>query len=531
MNNTILIVDDEPVQLRLLEVALERMGHSVVKAENGTAALKILRDENRQVHAVVLDLVMPETDGMGVLEALREEGEDVPVIVQTANGGIDTVVAAMRCGAFDFLVKPASPQKLESAIANALRFAQHATKKQRNEPKEANSTGLKDIVTQSTAMRPVLKMAEKAAASAIPVLIEGESGVGKEMIAKAIHGMSDRAAKPFITVNCGALPENLVESILFGHEKGAFTGAVEKHRGKFEEADGGTLFLDEIGELPSDLQVKLLRAIQEKEIDPIGARRPVKIDIRLISATNRRLDEEVRKQRFREDLFYRLSVLPLSLPPLRERKEDVLPLSFHFAQKVARQEKRNDICAIRPEVLDMLAAYHWPGNVRELENAIFRAVVLCEGDELTIEDFPQIASQMPDFELPQTASTGDPRDSFAGSTQAFKGILITTPEPGDPITRMYGDARGLPASQASSGTRNTVPPTSGYGLLNMISSKGGVRELSSLEEEAIRFAIQVYNGRMSEVARRLGIGRSTLYRKLKEYDIGDVGSDETVEND
>lgn len=350
-----------------------------------------------------------------------------------------------------------------------------------------------------------MAMARKASGSNIPVLIEGESGTGKELVASAIHEASTRAGKAMVTVNCGALPENIVESILFGHEKGAFTGASDKHVGKFQEADGGTLFLDEIGELPLDLQVKMLRAIQEGEIDPVGASRSIKVDVRLISATNRNLLAEVKAGRFREDLFYRLNVLPMTLPPLRERKSDVERLLYHFVKKITREENRQEISAITPDVIAAMTRHDWPGNIRELENAVFRAIVLCEGEELTIAEFPQIASQLPDFRL---------EDEQAGKTAALKLDSIDTPNLETPESQFKPEP--VPAGQNSA-----QMPASTYGMVNLVSPKGQVKTLEELEGEAIRFAIEIYNGRMSEVARRLGIGRSTLYRKMKEHEIED----------
>ena len=243
-------------------------------------------------------------------------------------------------------------------------------------------------------MAAVLRMAEKAATSTIPVLVSGESGVGKELIARAIHGSGERRAKPFIAVNCGAMPENLVESILFGHEKGSFTGATERHVGKFVEASGGTLFLDEVGELPAAAQVKLLRAIQEGEVEPVGARKAIKVDVRIVSATNRDLIADVKAGRFREDLFYRLHVFPITVPPLRERPADIPALTRHFLARFAAEEGKR-IRLITPEALRMLAAFHWPGNIRQLENTLFRAVVLAEGDTIGLAEFPQVSALVP----------------------------------------------------------------------------------------------------------------------------------------
>jgi DNA-binding NtrC family response regulator len=518
-NHTILVVDDDPVQRRLVEATIVRSGNAVIKAENGQQAIDILsgckNNAGNKPSAVILDLAMPGMDGMAVLETMRQSDMTMPVIIQTASGGIETVVKAMQLGAFDFVVKPVSPDRLLAALAKAVKF--EGAVKAIEKPGSKASTGFsfRDIVTEDPLMQPILKMASKAATSNIPVLIEGESGVGKEMFARAIHGASNRATKPLITVNCGALPENLVESILFGHEKGAFTGASEKHRGKFEEAQGGTLFLDEIGELPLELQVKLLRAIQEGEIDPIGASRPVKVDIRLISATNRDLTAEIRAGRFREDLFYRLSVLPVTIPALRKRRRDIAPLVYHFIKRIARSEGKTDISAIHREALALLCEYEWPGNIRELENAIFRAIVLCDGDELGVAEFPQIASQMPDFVLPAAAEVAAPIDFIHDL-----GKEVDAPSMVTPMDPQYAFENEVPQKSVS-------PATGSYGMLNLLSGEGQIRPLSEIEAEAIRFAIEAYSGRMSEIARRLGIGRSTLYRKLKDY--GFESQDEAAE--
>jgi len=275
MATTVLIVDDDPVQRRLLEAIATKLGHNVVTAEDGELGLAALQNQQSvPIDLVVLDLVMPGLDGMGVLARMAELGYEQPVIVQTSQGGIDTVVSAMRAGAQDFVVKPVSPERLSVSIQNAMKVGAMEDAVQKIRKSTTGTFTFKDMIADSPAMDKVVRLGERGAKSSIPILIEGESGVGKEVIAKAIQGSSDRRGKPFITVNCGALPENLVESILFGHEKGSFTGAISAHTGKFKEADGGTLFLDEVGELSLDIQVKLLRAIQEGEIDPVGAKRP-----------------------------------------------------------------------------------------------------------------------------------------------------------------------------------------------------------------------------------------------------------------
>src|SRR5438874_6300713 len=290
MAASILIVDDDAVARRLIENMVQKCGYETLVVESGDAAIAMLAAPDAPaIDAVVLDLVMPGLDGMGVLAKIREAGLNIPVIVQTAHGGIDNVVSAMRAGAQDFVVKPVGIERLQVSLRNALNASALKSELQRIKHSREGRLSFADIITRSAAMEGVLRMARKASGSTIPVLIEGESGVGKEMVARAIHGSGERKSKPFVAVNCGAIPDNLVESILFGHEKGAFTGATDRHIGKFAEASGGTLFLDEVGELPAAAQVKLLRAIQENEIEPLGARKPVKIDVRLISATNRDL--------------------------------------------------------------------------------------------------------------------------------------------------------------------------------------------------------------------------------------------------
>jgi DNA-binding NtrC family response regulator len=325
-------------------------------------------------------------------------------------------------------------------------------------------------------------------------LIEGESGVGKELIARAIQGESDRAGRPFITVNCGAIPENLIESILFGHEKGSFTGAIDKRIGKFQEADGGTLFLDEVGELPLDAQVKLLRALQEGEIDPIGSKKPVKVNFRLISATNRDMIQQVKDGKFREDLYYRLNVFPIFVPPLRERIEDVPELARHFAARFAAEEGKR-LATISDQAMRLLQAYTWPGNVRQLENAVFRAIVLADGAELTVSEFPQIAAHVEGFEagIPPAPTTVQKRPAYTGP--ALLGAEKTVPH-----------------------TVEMKSPASGSSLgIQAVAEDGEIRSLEAIEADMIRLALGRYRGHMTEVAKRLNIGRSTLYRKMQEY--------------
>ena len=537
MTETILIVDDDPVQRRLLEAIVEKSGFASVSAENGEHALAVLKQHaTTKFDLIILDLVMPNLDGMGVLQALQKTDIKAPVIVQTAHAGIDTAVNAMRAGAFDFVIKPVSPERLQVAMRNALKVNALEEEITRIRSKSEGNYSFKHIISSSEAMGRVLNLGQRAAKSHIPILIEGESGVGKELIAKAIQNASDRSAKPFVTVNCGAIPDNLVESILFGHEKGAFTGANEKHTGKFVEANGGTLFLDEVGELPLDTQVKLLRALQEGEIDPVGSAKPIKVDFRLISATNKDLIQLVKDGKFREDLYYRLNVFPIRMPPLRDRKDDIPALAQNFLTRFAAEEGRKGLGGITDEALHLLQSYDWPGNIRQLENTIFRAVVLCDGDRLTVEEFPQIASQLSAFSAPvlkarapfETGSAEfDDLARFASEGLAATQSQLTA---GLPVEKFHPKQPHPVASQsepyrASSPSmhehhysrQQSTDHQDPWGFLRILDDNGNIRPLADLESDIIARALKHHDYRMSDVARRLGIGRSTLYRKLKDY--------------
>src|ERR1700759_4771181 len=331
MAQTVLIVDDDPVQRRLLETAITRSGMSAITAPGGQPALDLINGpRGDQIVLMLLDLIMPDMDGLQVLAKLRISHPDLPVIVLTAKGGIDSAVDAMRAGANDFLVKPASPERITVSIRNQLKIGTLSGEVKQLKKKQDNRLSFDDLIASSPEMKQVIRLGLRAAQSDIPVLIEGESGSGKELVARAIQGTSVRSGKPFVTLNCGAIPENLIESILFGHEKGSFTGASDKHLGKFQEADGGTLFLDEIGELRLAMQCKRLRALQEGEFDPVGSKRPVKVDVRIIAATNRDLGAMAKDGGFREDLYSRLNVFPILVPSLRDRPGDIAPLARHF---------------------------------------------------------------------------------------------------------------------------------------------------------------------------------------------------------
>ena len=626
MAASILIADDDAVARRLVENMVQKCGYETIVVDSGDAAIAMLTaPEAQAIDAVVLDLVMPGLDGMGVLAKIREAGLNIPVIVQTAHGGIDNVVSAMRAGAQDFVVKPVGIERLQVSLRNALNASALKGELQRIRHSREGRLTFADIITRSETMAGVLRTAQKATASTIPVLIEGESGVGKELFARAIHGSGERKSKPFVAVNCGAIPDNLVESILFGHEKGAFTGATERHMGKFVEASGGTLFLDEVSELPLAAQVKLLRALQEGAVEAVGGRKPVKVDVRIISATNRKLLDRVKGGQFREDLFYRLHVLPLTIPPLRMRREDIPHLLRHFLARFCAEENR-PISGISGEAMAHLSQLEWPGNIRQLENVVYRAVVMSDGDQLGLADFP-LAAQVKLLRALQEGAVEavggrkpvkvDVRIISATNRKLLdrvKGgqfredlfyrlhvLPLTIPplrarrediphllrhflarfcaEENRPITGINGEAMaqlaqlewpgnirqlenvvyravvmsdgdqlGLadfplaaaqsptaPESQSQHGEPLIVPPAfhstapamvSGNdipiaplpaaGMLAMLTRSGEMRPLEEMETEIIRFAISHYRGQMSEVARRLKIGRSTLYRKLDE---------------
>jgi DNA-binding NtrC family response regulator len=474
MGKTVLIVDDDPTQRRLLQAVIEKSGFSTLQADNGDTALDMaLGADAHNIHVMMLDLVMPGRDGMETLEELQAKRPELPVIVLTGKGSIETVVKAMKMGARDFVVKPASPERIIVSIRNALEMKTLVGEVKRLKKTTNGGLTFDDLIGNAGSMRPVVAMGERGAKANIPILITGESGVGKEVIARAIQGASERSDKPFVTVNCGAIPETLVESILFGHEKGSFTGANSKHLGKFQEAHTGTLFLDEVGELPLDMQVKLLRVLQEGEVDPIGSKRTVPVDVRIVSATNRDLAEDVKNGTFREDLYYRLNVFPIAVPPLRERREDVPALLEHFIKRFNAQEQMNVVGA-DSDTVELLKNFEWKGNVRQLENTIFRAMILSDGNSLKPHDFPQISGLAPAM----PSASDDALSSLVKKAEADEDLAIA-----------------------------------------FLDREGHLRTLEDIERDLIQFAIENYSGHMSEVARRLGIGRSTLYRKVREHEL------------
>ena len=381
----ILIADDEQVQREMLEGFLVKQGYGVGIAADGSQALE--KFKGGAFDLVLTDYRMPGMDGIQLLKELKRLNPEVMVVVLTAFGTVGTAVAAMKEGAYDYLDKPIDLDELLLLIQRVEKGIGLSRENRELREQLREKFKVDFIISASRRMEEALNLVKRVAPSAATVLILGESGTGKELIARAIHYSSPRAEKPLVKVNCAALPENLLESELFGHEKGAFTGAVGRRIGRFEQADQGTIFLDEIGDLSPSLQSKLLRVLQEKEFERVGSSQTLKVDVRVIAATNHNLEEAIQKGTFREDLYYRLNVVTLSLPPLRERKEDIPPLIEHFLKKYSR-ENQKPVVSLSKEAKDLLMNYHYPGNIRELENIIERAVVLSRGDSITTQDLP-----------------------------------------------------------------------------------------------------------------------------------------------
>jgi DNA-binding NtrC family response regulator len=379
----VLIVDDDAKSRRLLEVRLRALECQVLMATDGKEALAVIQQEVPAL--MLLDLQMPRMDGMELLRTLRRDGIELPVVVITAHGSIESAVEAMKEGAYDFIPKPFDPKHLEIVVLKALE--RERLKREVKVLSEEVDKRYCLIAGKSQKMNHAIDSAKKAAASKSTILLLGESGTGKELFARAIHNWSERKEKPFIAINCVGLSKELLESELFGHEKGAFTGAHELKKGKMELAHGGTVFLDEVGDISSELQTKLLRFLQEREFDRVGGTKPIIVDVRIVAATNRNLEGLVRNGQFREDLYHRLNVIPITLPPLREKKEEIPDLAHFFMQRFSKEAKKS-FTDIAEEAQERLLAYDWPGNVRELANVIERAVVLGQGPNITVQDLP-----------------------------------------------------------------------------------------------------------------------------------------------
>ncbi len=458
--NTILIVDDEKNYPLILSAVLEEENFESLTANSGPKALEILSDSD--VDLVLTDMKMPGMDGLELLEHIKTEDPELPVIMMTAHGTVDKAVEAMQKGAYSYILKPFENDRLILFVKKAIAMYEVVKDNRRlhNDIESRYSFG--NLIGKSKCMQDVFTTIKKVARSTATVLIEGESGTGKELVAKSIHFNSPRRNKPFIAVNCCALTESLLESELFGHEKGSFTGAVAMKKGRFELADGGTLFLDEIGELPQNLQVKLLRVLQEKTIERVGGVKPITVNIRVLVATNKKLKQEVQKGHFREDLFFRLNVVNLVMPPLRQRPEDLHILTKHFISKYAI-EMGADIPAkeVDKEVERLFHGYHWPGNVRELENVIERALIMCPGNTITRSDLPR-----------------DLKDSIQ------------------------------------------------YKILEEIPGNAKLYEtLAMIEKKMILRSLKMTNNIQTHAAALLGIGKSGLNQKIKKYNLGiDAGN-------
>ncbi len=392
----IIFADDEDTFRNIMSNELNRMGYHVTCCASGRETIKNIRE--RDFDAVVLDVNMPDMDGIETLKKVKEIEPTTEVIILTGQGSIENAVRAIKLGAYDYLTKPCRLNELDGLIQKALEKRQLSRENAYLRRLVKDTQGTPSMIGNSTAMNAVYKMIDKVAPSDVIVLIQGESGTGKELVAQAIHQRSLRANKPFVVINCATLQETLLESELFGHIKGAFTGATESRMGLFEAADGGTLFLDEIGELTVGTQSKLLRVVQMGEIRRVGDNRIITVDTRIIAATHKNLATEVKNGRFREDLYFRLNIITVSLPPLRERREDIPVLVQHFLQNICQNKQKKELT---PEAMEMMAKYTWPGNVRELENTIERLVVLTDGDSISIDDLPEnIRGTLPNMDTP-----------------------------------------------------------------------------------------------------------------------------------
>ena len=381
----VLIVDDDASHRAMLRATLTAEGFATLEADDGDVAVQKVEEEGCDL--ILLDLKMPRVDGIEALRQIKRLNPALPVLIMTAYASVDTAVEALKIGAYDYLTKPLDTDEVLLSISRTLEHFHLKAENRSLKEQLKGRSGFSQIIGQSKPMRDLFEVLELASPTDATILISGESGTGKELVASAIHSASLRREGPFVTVNCVAIPGNLLESELFGHERGAFTGAIQRRIGKFEQAGGGTIFLDEIGDMPGELQAKLLRVLQERQIERLGGERAVAVDVRVIAATNRDLEALVAEGKFREDLYFRLSVVPVSLPPLRERGEDIPVLAEHFLAVYCEKNQRM-FRGFTPRAMDLLVHYHWPGNVRELENSIERAVILCRGDYVDAECLP-----------------------------------------------------------------------------------------------------------------------------------------------
>jgi nitrogen regulation protein NR(I) len=458
----ILVVDDELNLRRVLRAQLERDGYDVHTAEDGEQALSLLREHH--IDLVITDLRMPKLDGMELLRRIAAMEDAPPVVMITAHGTVDTAVEALKTGAFDYITKPFDQDDVRTIVRKALRTQDLSSAEASRPVPGGPESGRYGIIGQSAGLLELYAVLDRVADTPTTVLVTGESGTGKELVARALHENSSRRDKPFIKVNCAAIPRDLMESELFGYERGAFTGAVGSKPGRFELASGGTLFLDEIGSIPVEMQVKLLRALQESEFERVGGVKTIRVDVRLVAATNSDLKKEIAAGAFREDLYYRLNVVPMRLPALRERREDIPLLVQHFVRKFDARLHKN-VTSIEPEALEVLSNHPWPGNIRELENVIERAVLFCDGAALRSVDLPS--------------------------------DLVRTPDP-PPVA--HSTPRSIPPS-----------PSVSDGLKEQVKAA-----MSRLERELIVKALEQTGGNVTHAARLLKISRKGLQLKMKE---------------
>ncbi|QDE83244.1 sigma-54-dependent transcriptional regulator [Myxococcus xanthus] len=463
----VLVIDDEANLRKVLATMLRRDGFDVTVAENGEQGLAEFHKNGADI--VVTDLVMPKVGGMEVLGTIRAANPDVPVIIITAHGTVDSAVDAIKAGAFDYITKPFDQAELSSVVAKAAKTNESARRSVRPDVKARAA-----IIGDSSTIQEVYKIIDKVADTPSTVLITGESGTGKELIATALHGASSRRDKPFIKINCAAIPHTLLESELFGYERGAFTGAVTSKPGRFELADEGTLFLDEIGEIPVEMQVKLLRALQEGEFERVGGIKTTRVDVRLVAATNRDLQAEIEAGRFRKDLYYRLAVVPISLPALRERRSDIPMLARHFVEKYNRRLNKK-IEGIADDAMALLQGYAWPGNIRELENLIERVLLFADGPLITARDLPEPVRQ---------------------GTSVQAGVNL------------------------ASAVASIDVPTGEVGLKDIVRMKA-----AELERDLIVKKLEETGGNVTRAARLLQISRKSLQTKMKEFGLRDTTPD------
>jgi two-component system, NtrC family, response regulator AtoC len=492
----ILVADDEPNLRRVLTAMLRRDGHDILQATDGAEAIERLGG-GTEIDVVITDLRMPAVDGMDVLRHATRTAPHVPVIMITAYGSVGQAVEAIKAGAFDYIEKPFEQEQIRAIVDKAVKQAlANRTAPRTNlyaggEAGEATDEvrGRFGLVGDSPEMHAIFAVIDKVADTPSTVLITGESGTGKELVAKALHESSSRRGGPFIKINCAAIPKTLMESELFGYEKGAFTGATSSKPGRFELADGGTLFLDEIGEIPVEMQVKLLRAIQESEFERVGGIKTIKVDVRLITATNRDLEQEIQRGTFRDDLYYRLNVVPLHIPPLRRRAGDIPLLVRHIMRKF-NERLRKTVGGIADDALAALSAHSWPGNIRELENVLERTILFCKGERIDLADLPE--------ELAGGARAAEPRP---GEVR----LPSELPDEGDLDA---GELGGEPAAGAPSGSLKDIVRA----------------ETSRVERELIAKALAETGGNVTQAARLLQISRKSLQMKMKELGLRDQES-------